>query len=46
MLHPYQCIAAIGLELLVAACGPKLLVLDLEVGDILSEWSAESEVRL
>ncbi|CAK4031359.1 tRNA (guanine-N(7)-)-methyltransferase non-catalytic subunit trm82 [Lecanosticta acicola] len=41
MLHPYQCLAAIGQEYLVAACGPRLLVLGLDHGRLISDWTSE-----
>ncbi|KAK1013991.1 tRNA (guanine-N(7)-)-methyltransferase non-catalytic subunit trm82 [Friedmanniomyces endolithicus] len=52
MQRPYQCLAAIGPTPrnptsnfhLLAACGPRLLLLSLDEGGILSEWSPADAV--
>ena len=54
MRRPYQCVVAIGPTPrnstssfhLLAACGPKLLLLTLDEGEIVSEWDSTDAVSL
>ncbi|KAK5135391.1 hypothetical protein LTR08_005333 [Meristemomyces frigidus] len=48
MQHPFQCIASVRLpgeatsyDYLVTACGPRLTVVDVAMGEIASRWSTE-----